>query len=109
MMNLLKEDRRELLTSDYVIAEVVTRIRSLSGLEDALKVWEELESDETANLEEVDREVRIEARRFFRKYRQLQLSLVDCTSFSIMQRFGIQEVFTFDDDFKKAGFIVLPA
>ena len=33
------EARRELVTTDYVIAETVTRVRGLSGLNDALKAW----------------------------------------------------------------------
>ena len=35
-------------------------------------------------------------------------SLVDCTSFSIMQAHGIRTAFAFDNDFRRAGFDVVP-
>jgi hypothetical protein len=100
----LGEEGREILTSDYVISETVTRVRGLSGWKDALRVWEELESGQTAHVMEVNRDLRSEARRLFRKYRELPLSLVDCVSFALMARLGINEALTFDADFEKAGF-----
>jgi len=32
------------------------------------------------------------------------LSLVDCASFVVMRRYGIEEAFAFDEDFEKEGF-----
>ena len=98
-----------LVTSDYVLAETVTRTRAISGSRDTLRVWEELESGETAQLIEVEPELRHEARRLFRKYPGLVLSLTDCVSFALMRRLTITEAFTFDLDFRKAGFSVLPS
>jgi uncharacterized protein len=36
------------------------------------------------------------------------LSLVDCSSFDIMRKFGIDTVFTFDPHFREQGFSVVP-
>ncbi len=36
------------------------------------------------------------------------LSLVDCTSFVVMESEGIREVLALDDDFSRQGFLVLP-
>jgi len=36
------------------------------------------------------------------------VSLVDCVSFEIMRRRGVEEAFTFDSDFRQQGFRVLP-
>ena len=36
-------------------------------------------------------------------------SLVDCTSFATMEAHGIRRAFAFDDDFRRAGFDVLPS
>jgi len=45
---------------------------------------------------------------FFRKYRDHELSFTDCTSFAAMRKYGIREAFTFDEDFSKAGFEIVP-
>ncbi len=37
-----------------------------------------------------------------------QLSLVDCVSFEAMQRFGLERVFCFDQDFETEGFTRVP-
>ena len=36
-----------------------------------------------------------------------QLSLVDCTSFEVCRRLGIQQVFSFDQHFVEQGFVLL--
>ena len=36
------------------------------------------------------------------------LSLVDCSSFESMRRRGIEKVFTFDEQFRRQGFNVIP-
>jgi uncharacterized protein len=36
------------------------------------------------------------------------LSLVDCTSFEVMRRFGFMRAFTLDADFSEQGFDVVP-
>ena len=50
----------------------------------------------------------VHGRIIIKKYRQLELSMVDCVSFAVMQELGIKDVLTFDSDFMKAGFTVLP-
>lgn len=37
-----------------------------------------------------------------------KLSLVDCTSFEVMRRLGVHEVFVFDPHFKEQGFTCIP-
>ena len=37
-----------------------------------------------------------------------RLSLVDCTSFELMRRYGLTEAFALDDDFARQGFRLLP-
>ncbi|MFP4346151.1 MAG: type II toxin-antitoxin system VapC family toxin [Anaerolineales bacterium] len=37
-----------------------------------------------------------------------QLSLVDCSSFTLMRALGLQQVFTFDQHFAEQGFTCLP-
>ena len=42
------------------------------------------------------------------KHQDLALSFTDATSFAVMETFGLTEALTFDQDFSKAGFKVLP-
>lgn len=44
----------------------------------------------------------------FEKYNDKQLSFTDCTSFALMKSMGINDVFTFDEDFRKMGFNIMP-
>ena len=104
----LAKEQSDLVTSDYVIAEVVTLLRRRAGLEEADKVWRLLERGELADLVEVGPEHREAARRVFRKFGQLPLSLVDCVSFALMNELGVDTAVTFDGDFVKAGWNVLP-
>jgi len=99
---------RDLITTDYVLSETVVRVRQIAGLKVAAAVWDFLESQEVARMIEVAPPVRQEARSLFDKCAKLDLSLVDCVSFVVMSRVGIQEAFTFDADFKKAGFLMFP-
>ena len=46
--------------------------------------------------------------RLFRKVEGRGISMIDCTSFILMKRLGIKEVFAFDEDFKKLGFTTCP-
>ena len=52
--------------------------------------------------------VRIAAWARFKKTRVPPASLTDCTSFEIMDDLKMREAFTFDEDFRQAGYRVLP-
>ena len=46
----------------------------------------------------------IQAIEYFKKYRDQEIDLTDCISFSIMERIEISDAFTFDSDFQMRGF-----
>lgn len=104
----LGEEGTKLITTDYVLAETVTRLRRQADVEHAGSVWDELESGELAQVLDVTPGHRAEARRIFGKFRELPLSLVDCVSFAVMNSLGVRRALTFDSDFTKAGYVVLP-
>jgi predicted nucleic acid-binding protein len=95
-----------LVCSDYVLVESLALIQHRIGLM-AVKVFHE-DIFPLLTVEWVDESiyqsgitsVLIAARR--------DLSLVDCISFEVMRRLGIQSVFTFDKHFKEQGFLCLP-
>lgn len=99
---------RPLMTSSDVVAETVTRLRKQGGFPVAWAAWEELERGEVAEVLHVEPADRRRAREVFKKYSEHILSVADCTSFVLMKKFGIREAATFDEDFRHAGFVVLP-
>jgi predicted nucleic acid-binding protein len=99
---------RPLMTSSDIVAETVTRLRKQGGFPVAYAAWEELEKGEVAEVIHVGAAERRLAREVFKKHSEHVLSVADCTSFVLMKRFGIREAATFDEDFRNAGFVVLP-
>ena len=49
------------------------------------------------------------ARDIVYKYEDKDFSLVDATSFTIMERLGIDQAFSFDHHFEQFGFVTLHA
>lgn len=107
MRGLLREGRH-LISTDYIFDEVVTRIRGLGGHSNAMKAGDGILESEVIELIDLDRPLRQIAWKLFKKYKDQKLSFTDCTSFAVMEKFGISEAFTFDDDFKRVGYLTIP-
>ncbi len=107
-LEAMEEAAPDFVTTDYVLAETVARIRRQASPRSAAGVWDRLEGGDAARVIEADPAHRRAARKLFGKYAQLELSLVDCVSFVVMSELGIEAAFTFDDDFRKAGYLTLP-
>ena len=98
----LESQRSKLITSSYVLVETYALLTRRIGLE-AVQVFREdfaplLEAvwvDEVLHEKGLDRLL---------KSRSKRLSLVDAVSFEIMRAQGIDDAFSYDDDFVKAGF-----
>lgn len=104
----LRRGRRKMLTTTDVFSEVVTSMRKWGGYARAVEIGEMLQRSTLVKMVSVDGELREEGWKRFVKHRFPALSLVDCTSFGVMDKFGITDAFTFDDDFRKAGYHTLP-
>lgn len=105
---LLEREKRPLVTTDYILSETVTLLRKQAGLNVAAQVWEQLDEGSLARVVQINPEHRRKARRLFVQYDKINLSLVDGVSFAVMRDMEIHEAFTFDDDFRKVGFLTLP-
>ena len=98
-----------LLTSDYVFDELGTLVRFRVGHSEARKVGDALRSGDIARVIDIEHRDRDKAWRRLVRNRDKAYSFTDCTSFAIMDRLGITTALAVDEDFRQAGYHVLPA
>ena len=97
----------QLHTSNYIIDETLTRIRIKNGHKFALEFGKYFFMSKIFQTHYIDREIEKDAFAFFKKYSDKKLSFTDSTSFALMKKLNIKKAFTFDDDFKKVGFVIV--
>lgn len=97
-----------LVTSDYVLDEVYTFLRRRAGLQACMAFNSLVVSSSVLNVLDVTPTLRHQAWEILTKHDDKVLSFTDCTSFAVMRQLHLMDVLTFDDDFRKAGFLVIP-
>jgi predicted nucleic acid-binding protein len=103
--------RVPLVTTNYVLSESYTRIRYDDGHAKALTfdvLIRELIRRRHLTVAWITPAVHEAAVEIFRKYSDQEFSVVDCASFVVAKKKRIREVFGFDSDFVKMGFIIRP-
>ena len=96
-----------MVTSAAVISETISLLQSRGWLSIALDFLQASRDDANLEIIYVDALLQAEAWDLFVRYAGSGASPVDCASFAIMRRHGIETAFTFDRHFKAAGFTVL--
>lgn len=108
VMSELRAGRRTLVTTNLVLMEAYTglvgriahaaiaRLRTLAASTNQLRVIR------------VDESIEEEAWRLFLRHDDKAYSMIDCTSFVVMEQLGVTTAFTFDHHFRQAGFSTLP-
>jgi len=99
---------RLLYTSNYVVAETVTFLLYEAGGRVAVSVLGLIRSSPSLRVLHVSEEVEGEADTAFRRYASSRVSYTDCTTQILMQREGIDTVFSFDRDLETLGFQRIP-
>ena len=97
-----------LYTSNYVMAETVTRLRRTAGHHVAWRWAHELPQSHLLRVHYADQELDAEALHIFHKYADQELSFTDCVTVALMQRLHLERVFAFDEDFRKLGYLLVP-
>jgi len=106
--DLLKTRSSTLVTSSYVLVEVVAYLNNRRLHSKAVELGNNLLNSRSINLIHVDKELLYEAWGYFQKHKDKSYSLTDCISFVLMTRLEIVEALTFDKHFEQAGFMKLP-
>ena len=91
------------LLHNYILLESAALLQARLGLSSAILFLKDAKSFE---VEWVDLDLHKEAEKELEKIGKRGISLVDCTSFIVMRRRGVQRVFAFDPDFKNQGFLI---
>lgn len=95
------------VTTNYILDETLTLIRIKCGLEKALEFGNFLRENRLKL-----RVIRVHATDDAAAWEWFvkdwsQLSFTDCVSFAVMKRLEVTRVATFDQHFKRAGFIIV--
>lgn len=96
-----------LVTTNLVIAEVVSLAAARREPEFAIRVAERLLDGLPARIERVTPQDEVLALRFLRRFAAAGSNLVDCTSFAVISRLEVEVVFSFDRHFAPPGFFRL--
>lgn len=97
----INSNKDYLVTSDYVVDEVLTLICARYKKQTALEVGQALFEQRTASLVYLDEEDIAQGWEIFRSHSDKGWSFTDCTSFALMQRMGIRTAFAFDRHFSQ--------
>ncbi|MDI7260139.1 MAG: PIN domain-containing protein [Thermodesulfobacteriota bacterium] len=91
------------LLHNYILLESAALLQAMLGGHSAILFLKEAKSFE---VEWVDMELHEEAVKKLEEIGKKGISLVDCASFVVMRRKGVQKVFAFDPDFSDQGFTI---
>lgn len=100
---------RKLVTTSYVITELVALLQSPLRLTrtQIISIVDSIRTSPYIEIVYIDASLDGESWQLLKKRTDKEWSLVDCTSFVIMQQRGIQEALTTDHHFAQAGFVRL--
>jgi len=97
------ENRQPLVTSDYILDELLTLLKARGEFQRALDLGGKLLSGETARLEWVTPADVQAAWQIFSTFRDKGWSFTDCVSLAMMRRLHISVAFAFDVHFRQFG------
>ena len=108
-VKLVKELNRPLITSNYILDEILTLVKVRIGSHIAINLGRKLWNQEVATLVRITERDELRAWEIFTQYEDKGFSFTDCASFALMERLKIDTAFTFDDHFIQYGkFIIIP-
>jgi hypothetical protein len=93
----------QFLIHNYILVECAALLQARLGLRAAILL---LQDARGFQIEWVDRVLHQEAQQELERIGKRGISLVDCASFVVMRRRGIQKLLAFDSDFPDQGFII---
>ncbi|MBC8233270.1 type II toxin-antitoxin system VapC family toxin [bacterium] len=102
------KDYARLITSNCVVGETYTLIRTRLGYRPAWEFITRIRSSSRLEVIFINEVIESEAYKLLRRFQDKDFSYVDGTSFVLMKERKITEAFAYDKHFLSAGFIKLP-
>ncbi|MDQ3248035.1 MAG: PIN domain-containing protein [Chloroflexota bacterium] len=104
-----RQQGQQLIVTNYILTELVALLTSPLRIPrpNIVALVEGLQSSPSTQIVHIDEDVHQQAWDLLSKRLDKTWSLVDCSSFVIMQRLGIREALTTDHHFEQAGFVRL--
>ena len=108
LLHTLHEKSVVFLTSNYVFSESITVISMRSSHAVAVAFIEKMQSlDNPFRIKHTDAAEEEEAIKIFKEQTSKNTSFVDCTNMVFMQWLGLDAIFSFDDVYRKKGFVLV--
>jgi predicted nucleic acid-binding protein len=103
----LEANTEWLVTTDYVIDELLTLMKIRGEFRRALRLGASLVAEEITQIIWVLPGDIQQAWDIFQRYHDKGWSFTDCVSRVVMERLGIQRAFAFDDHFRQFGTVIV--
>mgnify|MGYP001616885989 CR=1 FL=1 len=97
----MQENRQPLITTDYVLDELLTLLKTRYGVSAAIEAGERLWAEEFAEVLFLTTADIRQAWAVFRGHRDKGWSFTDCASYVVMRRLRISQTFAFDRHFSQ--------
>ena len=106
-LDWLAQNRAVLVTSDYILDELLTLLKARGEYRRALLVGDSLLVGKAARLEWVVPSDVEAARRTYARFHDKAWSFTDCVSLAVMERLSVTEAFACDVHFEQFGSITV--
>ena len=108
LWNELLKDLPVMVTTTYVIDEIVTFFNSRSRHAKAVEIGNRLMNSRSVQVIHIDKGLFDKGWQYFQQHADKTYSMTDCISFIVMKEQGSESALSFDKHFTQAGFKVLP-
>lgn len=96
-----ERNQDQLVTSDYILDELLTLLKTRFSTQVAIRAGQSLWSGRPSTLFYLNLQDIEQAWKIFRSHRDKGWSFTDCTSFALMQRLHLSSAFAFDKHFSQ--------
>jgi len=102
--NFYIQQKATLLTSDYILDELLTWFSAKQPkhiLEKLVNALQKMQGMGEIRVLDIDKSIFAKAMEILLKFSDHKISFTDATTFCLYKDFALDEIFTLDDDFKK--------